>query len=79
MKIRKLLIEERTKRGLSVRTAAKLCKFKTHVGLLSLEKCENDGKLDSWKNIQKAYGIKDKDMWALMTTYKYVENNKLKK
>ena len=73
MKVRKLLIEIREKKGLSLRKAGELCQVDFQ-NLYFLEKCIQDGSVDVWKKIQKGYGIKDKDMWLVMTTYKYVEN-----
>jgi DNA-binding XRE family transcriptional regulator len=73
MKIRKLLVEIREKKGLSLRQAGEVLQI-TFQNLYFIEKCMQDGSIDLWKKIQKGYEIKDKDMWKVMTTYKYVEN-----
>ena len=72
MKIRNLLIKERQKKGLSLRAAADLCGI-DFTFLSCLERCERNGTFEIWSKIQIGYGIKNKDMWSIMTTYKNVE------
>ena len=78
MKIRNLLIQSRTKKGLSINALAKACGLANHTAIAHLENCINDGQISTWKKIQKVLSIKDKDMWAVITTYKYVDKSKEK-
>lgn len=73
MKIRYLLIEARQKKNLTLAAAAKLCGLSNHSALQHLETCLYSGDIATWKKIQKGLSIKDKDMWKIITTYKYVE------
>ena len=78
MKIRHLLKEARLKKGLTLSAAAKACGLSNHTAISNLENCLFDGEIATWKKIQKGLSIKDKDMWAVITTYKYVEKSKEK-
>ena len=74
-KLRIKLVEKRKDLGLSLRKAAEILEIQ-YQNLYFIEKCMQDGSLSLWKKIQKGYNIKDKDMWTLMTTYKYVVEKK---
>lgn len=76
MKIRILLKEAREKKGLNLSQMAKELKLSSHVPYLLIETCRRDGLMSTWRDIQKVLGIKDSQMWSIITTYKYVENPK---
>lgn len=75
MKIRYLLKEAREKRGFSKSGLARAI-GSTHVAIVLLESCENEGNITTWKKIQKALKIKDAEMWPLINETKYIENKK---
>ena len=75
MKIRYLLKETRIKKGFSKAGLARAAGL-THVAIIHLETCENEGNIGTWKKIQKALKVKDADMWALINETKYIEAKK---
>lgn len=75
MKIRYLFKETREKKGFSKAGLARAAGL-THVAIVLLESCENEGNIGTWKKIQKALKVKDADMWALINETKYIENKK---
>lgn len=77
MKIRHLLIEARNKKGFSTVGLAKAAGL-THGAVVHLERCTNEGSLETWRKIQKALKIKDADMWPLINETKYIANKKEK-
>lgn len=78
MKVRILLKQAREKKGYSYTEAAKVCGLAGRSPYFLIEAGQRTGTISSWKKIQKAFGIKDKDMWLVITTFRYIENKSKK-
>lgn len=69
--IRPLLIEAREKKHLTTQDLAKVLKVDNSYIFL-LEHNKKNASISMWKKIQEALALKDKDMWAIITTTKRI-------
>ena len=69
--VRNLLIEARTKKGLSMDDLAKLTGLDRSTIYL-IEHNKRGGTFEIWLKIQQALSLKDRDMWTIINTTKRV-------
>ena len=69
--VRSLLIEAREKKHLTTQALAKLIGVDNSYMFL-VEHNKKNASISTWKKIQEALSLKDKDMWAIITTTKRI-------
>ena len=69
--VRPLLIEAMNKKSVDIKSLAEKTKLDFSF-IYNLINCKRDGSFDNWKKIQEVLSLKDKDMWAIITTTKRV-------